>query len=287
MVDAKSNNNPKTKNYGASGTNLARQSKDLASPVAPFFDMYRGFFPLWRKIRDWGWYKDSDTKAVFLELLLTANHKDSDFLGRAIKEGQCVHGLIELSKNLGMSFQSIRTAIKHLKSTNEITIEPTNRFTIYTLNNYFKYLPKNYHANNLLNQQPTNNQQTTNNQLTTSNNDKNNNNDNNKRQKFLSPTLKEVKDYCRERGKGVDPNKWYNFYLSKDWMIGKNKMKNWKAAVNTWEKNPMPTAPTKRPVQIMVIELKAQRYTPDVIKQKLLTEDYSEREIDIALGKKY
>ena len=164
-------------NYSAAEGSCPLDSLAIVTP--PNFKMYRGYFPLWRKIVDWGWYKDSNTKAVFLHLLLTANHKDTDFLGHKIKEGQCVHGLIELSKILGMSPQSIRTSIKHLKSTNEVTTQPTNRFTIYTLNNYFKYLPNNYQSNNPANKQLTNNQQTTNKQLTTSNNDKNNKNDKN------------------------------------------------------------------------------------------------------------
>lgn len=64
---------------------------------------------------------------------------------------------------------------------------------------------------------------------------------NNKRSRaFVPPTLEEVTAYCKERGKGVDPNKWYDFYQSKGWMIGKNKMKDWKAAVRTWEPKNIP-----------------------------------------------
>lgn len=53
--------------------------------------------------------------------------------------------------------------------------------------------------------------------------------------KFVPPTLDEVSAYCTERGKGVNPNKWYNHYTANDWKVGKNKMKDWKAAVRTWE----------------------------------------------------
>ena len=53
---------------------------------------------------------------------------------------------------------------------------------------------------------------------------------------FQVPTLAEVKNYCLERKNNVDPLKWFNFYTAKDWMIGKNKMKDWQAAVRTWEK---------------------------------------------------
>ena len=55
--------------------------------------------------------------------------------------------------------------------------------------------------------------------------------------RFAPPTLEEVTAYCRERGNKVDPQKFIDFYESKGWMIGKNKMKNWKAAVRTWERS--------------------------------------------------
>lgn len=55
--------------------------------------------------------------------------------------------------------------------------------------------------------------------------------------KFTPPTLEEVAAYCQERNNGVDPEKWTNHYAAKGWMIGKNKMKDWKAAVRTWERS--------------------------------------------------
>ena len=54
--------------------------------------------------------------------------------------------------------------------------------------------------------------------------------------RFAPPTLEEVKSYCLERKNNVDAENFINFYESKGWMIGKNKMKDWKAAVRTWEK---------------------------------------------------
>lgn len=60
-----------------------------------------------------------------------------------------------------------------------------------------------------------------------------------KRTVFVPPTLDEVKAYCKERNNGVDPDKWYDFYLSKDFMVGKNKMRDWRASVRTWEQKKM------------------------------------------------
>ena len=52
---------------------------------------------------------------------------------------------------------------------------------------------------------------------------------------FIPPTISEVKEYCEKRKNGINPEQFVNFYQSKGWMIGKNKMKDWKAAVRTWE----------------------------------------------------
>ena len=59
---------------------------------------------------------------------------------------------------------------------------------------------------------------------------------NKKREAFKTPSLDDVRSYCKERGNKVDPESFVNFYESKGWMVGKNKMKDWKAAVRTWEK---------------------------------------------------
>lgn len=53
--------------------------------------------------------------------------------------------------------------------------------------------------------------------------------------RFVPPTVEEVSEYCRERGNGIDAQSFVDFYESKGWMIGRDKMKSWKAAVRTWE----------------------------------------------------
>ena len=58
-----------------------------------------------------------------------------------------------------------------------------------------------------------------------------------KNNRFQKPTVDEVKAYCEERNNNVDPEAFVDFYDSKNWMIGKNKMKDWKAAVRTWERS--------------------------------------------------
>jgi predicted phage replisome organizer len=54
--------------------------------------------------------------------------------------------------------------------------------------------------------------------------------------KFIIPTIDEIKDYCQERNNNVDAEMFFNFYESKGWLVGKAKMKDWKACVHTWER---------------------------------------------------
>lgn len=58
-----------------------------------------------------------------------------------------------------------------------------------------------------------------------------------KRKRFEKPTLSEVKAYCIERGNKVDAQHFYDYYESNGWKVGKNSMKDWKAAVRTWERS--------------------------------------------------
>lgn len=55
--------------------------------------------------------------------------------------------------------------------------------------------------------------------------------------KFTPPTLEEVNAYCLERKNNINPQQWIDHYISNGWMVGKTKMKDWKAAVRTWERN--------------------------------------------------
>jgi DNA replication protein DnaD len=108
--------------------------------------------------------------------LISANHKDGTFKGQKVKRGQVITGRIKISSVTGISEQSVRTCLQRLESTNEITIETTNKNSIITLLNYDLY-QSDEGNDSTTNQQPTskitNNQPTTNQQLTTNKNDNN------------------------------------------------------------------------------------------------------------------
>lgn len=57
-----------------------------------------------------------------------------------------------------------------------------------------------------------------------------------KKKNFIPPTVEEVSAYCESRNNGIDAQSFVDFYTCKGWMVGKNKMKDWKAAIRTWER---------------------------------------------------
>jgi predicted phage replisome organizer len=83
---------------------------------------------------------------------------------------------------------------------------------------------------------------------------------------FKPPTLEEVKAYCKERNNKIDAERWYDFYSSKGWMIGKNKMKDWKAAVRTWEKSDTGKLAQQKPVS----NFEGRKYDANSLEAQLL-----------------
>lgn len=101
--------------------------------------MEDSFITLHRKFLKWGWYKKPNMVHLFIHFLLSATHTDSKFMGVNLKRGQVAIGLKSVSETTGISIQSIRTCIGRLKSTGEITYEPTHEFSIVTICKYNDY----------------------------------------------------------------------------------------------------------------------------------------------------
>lgn len=129
--------------------------------------MDEGYIKLYRSMTNWEWYSDSNTKAVFLHLLLNANLEETRYMNHVIPKGGLVTGYPALSRQLGISIQSVRTAIKHLKLTNEITVKSTNRFSIVTIVNWEKYQGGKTRLTGKTTDKLTVSQQSINSQLTT------------------------------------------------------------------------------------------------------------------------
>lgn len=98
-----------------------------------------GFIKIDKKILEWEWYKDEHTKNFFFHCLLKANSKDERFKGIVIERGQFIASLSVLSDELFLTVNELRTAIKHLKTTGEITVKTYPKFSLFTVVNYDLY----------------------------------------------------------------------------------------------------------------------------------------------------
>ena len=196
-----------------------------------------GFITLHRKILEWEWFKDSNTLHLFIYLLLNANFADARFLGKKIKRGQLATSLPSLASGTGLSIQNVRTSLKRLISTGEVTDVSNRQYRIITIVKYDDYQN--------LTDKLTVSQQTANRQLTDSQQQYNNNNKNNKNNKetnkskvaFTPPTLEEVEAYVREKGFSMDPGAFFDYFSQSGWVMKSGqKIKDWKAAARNWER---------------------------------------------------
>ena len=120
--------------------------------------MNNGWVKLHRSLIKWEWFTDPKTSHFMIYCLAKASHKDMRYRGRVIPKGGFWFGRKKATIETGLSEQSIRTAINHLKSTSEITIKPSAQGSVIIVNNWDKY----QHATSeLTNNQPTSNQQVT------------------------------------------------------------------------------------------------------------------------------
>ncbi len=126
-----------------------------------------------RQILNWEWYTEIKTFKLFIHCLLRANFKDVNYRGILVKRGQFITSLEKLSVETGLTKQEIRTAIKHLVSTHELTHQNCTQYSVITINKYSEY-QENFTSST---HELTHNQHATNTRLTTNNNDNNDNNE--------------------------------------------------------------------------------------------------------------
>ena len=98
-----------------------------------------GFIKIDRGILDWEWYSDINTTRLFIHLILKANWKDGRFEGIEVPRGSLVTSTNKLSKETGLTVREVRTALKHLEMTHEVTSKGHSKFTVITVKNYCLY----------------------------------------------------------------------------------------------------------------------------------------------------
>ncbi len=141
--------------------------------------MNNGWICLPRSLTEWEWYKNPVVKSLFFHCMLRANYKDARFEGMEIKRGEFVTSYQHLAEETGLSVMQVRTALKKLQSSGEITVNSTNRFTRVTLCNYSLYQDVYMLEQQSDNVPPTNDYHTGNKRITPINNNNKYNNKNN------------------------------------------------------------------------------------------------------------
>lgn len=97
------------------------------------------YIKLSRKITEWEWYSDINVSRLFIHLLISVNWKDGRFQGVEIPRGSMATSYNSLASQTGLSVMQVRTAIKKLNSTGEITVKQHPKFSVITVNNYNAY----------------------------------------------------------------------------------------------------------------------------------------------------
>lgn len=191
------------------------------------------FIKLDRNIIHWGWYKDGNTFRVFVHLLLTANIKPGKFMKDAIPRGSLATSIGHIAKTVGITYDQARTALAHLKDTNEITITRRPKYLVISITNYNKYQDK-----------PTQNpnkSQTNPNQIPTIKECKEEKNI----PSVYIPSRADVAAYISEQGLQVDADDICDYYDAVGWEINGKAVKDWRAVVRRWKQYEKPEQ-TKR-----------------------------------------
>lgn len=98
-----------------------------------------GYVKVHRKIMNWEWYKDVNTCRLFEHLLYKVNWTDKDWRGIHCERGQVITSIDTLSKETGLSHQQVRTALKHLISTSDVTSKMVSGMRVITVVNWDCY----------------------------------------------------------------------------------------------------------------------------------------------------
>lgn len=194
-----------------------------------------GYVKLYRSLLKWEWYDDVNTKVVFLHLLLTVSIEDSRWHGTVIRRGSRVSSYAVLAKETRLSVDMVRTAIKHLESTGEVTRYKYPKYTVFAINNFDKFqsVPRSSQGNPKV--VPGSSQQY-------------------KKVKedkecyyaaapstlsctsaAAAATEEEVRSYADQIGAGCDAGEFFRVMQANDWRYHGEPLRDWKAFFRAWE----------------------------------------------------
>lgn len=98
-----------------------------------------GYIKIFRRIKDWGWYDDPNTLALWVHLLVGANWRDGEWHGGVIPRGSMITSVAKLAADSGLTERGVRTCLARLVKSGEIVMESSNRWTKITVCRYDDY----------------------------------------------------------------------------------------------------------------------------------------------------
>lgn len=207
----------------------------------------KDYIKLYRSLLEWEWFTDGNVLRLWIYILIKANWKDRKFKGEDIHRGEFVTTYAHMSEDTGLSVQEVRTAIKKLISTGEIKQKTTNKQQIISVEKYTLAQDATTESNNqsTINQQTIDNDRRIGRSKEVKNKEYTSINNTSIYVDKGHPTVDEVKDYIVEKGYHFSAEDFVAYYESNGWRVGKNPMKNWKAACRTWESNYKKQSPNK------------------------------------------
>ena len=203
----------------------------------------KGFIKLHRSLLDWEWYEDVNTCRLFIHCLFKANIEDKKWQGVEIKRGSFVTSYENLSNETNLTVRQIRTALNKLKMTNELTHITTLHYSIITIKNYNLYqqndtqnvtqMTSRCHLDDI---PMSTTKEIKNIRNTNSSSVQKNENATTPEKVFKKPSLFEVENYIKEKNLSVDGEKFFYYYESIGWKVGRNPMESWQSALNYWQR---------------------------------------------------
>ena len=216
-----------------------------------------GFVKIYRKMTEWEWYDDVNTKVVFLHILLKANWKEKKWHGETILAGEWKTTVREICEQLNMTPKAVRVALDHLKGANTVTVRTTSKNTIITVNNWDFYQRE---GNQTANEGRSDGKQRADKRQTKGERAANtlslyieegeerkaSNNDNNEKKEKNGgapfPSRAEIREYFDMMDYSISPERFFDYYEARGWRSRGEPIADWRRLADNWQKTERPGA---------------------------------------------
>ena len=204
--------------------------------------MNKGWIKLHRKIQDcciWQKNEPFDSRSAWIDLLLLASHKEKkiviDNKTMIIERGSYMTSFVILSERWKWSRAKTMRFFKLLESEHMVNTKRTSKGTLVTIENYGVFQGSDTTVDTTVDTTDGTQKKNIKNEKNVKEKDSTNV-ESKKKRYIIPPPVEDVAAYCAERNNGIDAQTFLDYYQSRGWMTGNTKIKDWQAAVRTWER---------------------------------------------------